>query len=100
MYRVVVAFARNGASVGATMETQMTQDPTRVVTIDAALERLETKIAYQEVALQALNDALIGQQARVDQLERLTQALLERLRREESGGTLPASQQHEPPPHY
>lgn len=74
------------------METRMTQD--------AAVERLEIKVAYQEASLQALNEALIDQQTRIDQLERLTHALLERLRRDEAGGTLPASQQHEPPPHY
>ncbi len=77
----------------------MTQN-TPAVTSEADMERLETKLAYQEATLQSLNDALIAQQARIDHLERLTQALLERLRRDESGGTLSASQQHEPPPHY
>jgi|TARA_R110001599_G_scaffold136806_1_gene315307 SlyX protein len=81
------------------METAMTQN-TPAVTSEADMERLETKLAFQEAALQSLNDALIAQQARIDHLERLTQALLERLRRDESGGTLSASQQHEPPPHY
>ncbi|MEN8664259.1 MAG: SlyX family protein [Polycyclovorans sp.] len=78
----------------------MTQN-TPAVTSEADMERLETKLAFQEATLQSLNDALIVQQARIDHLERLTQALLERLRRDESGGgTLSASQQHEPPPHY
>ncbi len=68
---------------------------------EVAIERLETKLAYQEITLQALNDALVEQQGRIDQLERLTQALLERVQRADDGaGTFAASQRDEPPPHY
>lgn len=80
----------------------MTQShPPFAAQMEAAVEQLETKLAYQEVTLQALNDALIAQQDRIDQLERLTQALLERLQRgDDDAGTFAASQRDEPPPHY
>lgn len=65
---------------------------------DAAhLETLETKVAFQEDALQQLSDALVAQQARIDRLEARLAMLAEQLERQaEAGGSLG----EEPPPHY
>jgi uncharacterized coiled-coil protein SlyX len=68
---------------------------------DQAQERLEIKLAYQEAALQALDSALIAQAARIEQLERAQQWLIERLRgNDASGGLAAPSERDEPPPHY
>jgi SlyX protein len=64
---------------------------------DARLEILETKVAFQEDTIQQLNDALVGQQARIDQLELLLRVLAEQLRSSEEPET-PIVEP--PPPHY
>ncbi len=66
---------------------------------DERLEALEIKVAYQERTIAQLNDALVAQQRRLDELEARYQALrgeLESLA--ESGGTAPGVP--EKPPHY
>lgn len=68
--------------------------------IDQALERLETKLAYQEASLQALDEALIAQAARIEHLERINRMLVERMRGDEATGPVAASQREELPPHY
>jgi len=64
---------------------------------DDALVELETKLAYQEDTLQALNDALCRQQQRIDQLELQIKLVAQRLEE-----TVPAGDKasHEIPPHY
>jgi SlyX protein len=64
---------------------------------DARLELLETKVAFQEDTIQQLNDALVGQQARIDQLEALLRVLAEQLR---AGQEPEAEIVEPPPPHY
>lgn len=61
------------------------------------LESVETKLAFQEDALQQLSDVLVAQQARLDRLEAQLAALREQVRGQEGEG---AGVGDEPPPHY
>lgn len=60
---------------------------------------LEEKLAYQEHTIHELNDALIGQQRRIDRLEERCRVLQQRVAglaerlSDDNGGD-------EPPPHY
>lgn len=66
---------------------------------DERLETLEIKIAYQEQTIAQLNDAIVAQQRRLDELEARYQALRGQLESlAESGGT--STDVPEPPPHY
>jgi SlyX protein len=65
---------------------------------DERLEALEFKIAFQEQTIAQLNEVILEQQRRLDQLESIYQVLREKLRSlEEPGGD---SDAHELPPHY
>lgn len=62
------------------------------------LELIETKLAYQDDALQSLSDVLARQQSEIDSLRQAVRSLgrsLDQLR--ESGGASPADER---PPHY
>jgi len=64
---------------------------------------IETKIAYQEDTIGQLNDVICQQQNQIDDLERLTQQLLGRVRdlsdtASQSGNTFSATEER--PPHY
>jgi len=64
---------------------------------DPRLEALETKVAFQEDTIQQLNDALVAQQHRIDQLEALLRVLAEQFGTSQE----PTEQLVEPPPpHY
>ena len=65
---------------------------------DARLEALEIKIAYQEQTIAQLNEVILEQQRRLDQLESIYQLLREKLRSLEEPGADPDA--HELPPHY
>jgi len=59
---------------------------------------IETKIAFQEHLLEALNDALTGQQQQLD-------VLLEKMNHlnrqfQSSGGQISKPEDESPPPHY
>lgn len=60
------------------------------------LDALETKLAFQEDAVQQLSDALVAQQGRLDRLEARIEMLTEQLRRGDDGDEPPEP----PPPHY
>lgn len=64
----------------------------------ARLEALEIKIAYQEQTISQLNEVILEQQRRLDQLESIYLVLREKLRSLEEPGGDPDAQ--EPPPHY
>ena len=64
---------------------------------DLRLETLETKLAFQEEALQQLSDVLVAQQARVDRLEARVALLTEQLRERVDDTPEP---DEPPPPHY
>jgi SlyX protein len=60
---------------------------------------IETRLAYQDQLLGELNDVVTGQQAKIRQLEELSQALVARIR--SLGEALPDSDPgDERPPHY
>lgn len=60
---------------------------------------IETRIAYQEETLRELSDVLARQQQEIDRLRRLCETLQSRLEAS-ADSARPASQAHEPPPHY
>ncbi len=66
---------------------------------EARVQALETKLAYQELALTQLNEVIVTQQQRLDRLETVCRALRARLQSlADDGGADPDT--HEPPPHY
>ena len=68
-------------------------------TQDERLETLEIKVAYQEQTIAQLNDVIVEQQRRLDELEARYKALLGQLEAlAPPGGTPPDVP--EPPPHY
>jgi SlyX protein len=62
----------------------------------ARLDAVETKLSFQEDALQQLHEALVAQQARIDQLESMLKMLAEQ-QHPGDAGSLTAEP---PPPHY
>ena len=65
------------------------------------LIEIETKLAFQEDAVQALNSVVCQQQKQIEQLQATVKLLIERYRQlsaEAGGGARPAA--HEIPPHY
>jgi len=61
------------------------------------LEAAESKLLFQEDALQQLSDALVAQQARIDKLEARLKVLSEQVaERADNGNDPPAP----PPSHY
>jgi len=64
---------------------------------EARIEALESKLAFQEDLIAQLNDALVGQQNRIDQLEVWLKVLAQQIRI----GLDPGQPSDEsPPPHY
>jgi SlyX protein len=65
--------------------------------VEPRLESIESKLAFQEDAITQLNDALVAQQARIDQLEAAIKALTEALQTQPEDA---ADTTEPPPPHY
>lgn len=66
---------------------------------DDRLVDIETKVAYQEDTIQALNDALCNQQKQIELLEAHLKILAEKMGELAQSG--PGEKQaHEIPPHY
>ncbi len=63
------------------------------------LERLETAVAYQEQAIEDLNETVLAQAAEIDRLNRLAADLGQRLREIADNPAL-AEAPEPPPPHY
>jgi len=61
-------------------------------------QRIETKIAFQEHLLEALNDALAGQQQQLDVLLKKFHHLSQQI--ESFGGQISKPEDESPPPHY
>lgn len=59
---------------------------------------LESRLAFQDDTIQALNDVLVAQQRSVERLQLQMAALLKR--QEEMGGQFEAFEEQAPPPHY
>jgi len=66
---------------------------------DERIDNLEMKIAYQEDTIQALNDIVVQQQAKLVQLEKSCDFLAEQLKGLMESGEAGQSQD-ERPPHY
>jgi SlyX protein len=71
-----------------------------MVSIEQRLVELETKLAYQDDTVLALNDVIAHQQKQIDQLETTVKHLVERVQRlaAQAESSDPAVQ--EIPPHY
>ncbi len=66
---------------------------------DKRITELETKLAYQEHTIQALNDEIYRQQQQIDKVEIMCKHLMDRLQNlsDTGGGEQPANER---PPHY
>lgn len=60
---------------------------------------LETRLTYQEIALQELNDVIVRQQKMLDSLGAQFELIRQQMRAQAQFDVLPASQEP-PPPHY
>jgi SlyX protein len=58
---------------------------------------IEIKLAHQEDMVESLNEVVIQQSRRIDQLEAMVSQLAEHIRNNAQSGTTPVN---EPPPHY
>ncbi|UTW45954.1 SlyX family protein [bacterium SCSIO 12696] len=61
---------------------------------------LETKLAYQEDTIQALNQVVCKQQDQLDQLQLACETLIERFNAAELGASSGQGGEEPPPPHY
>ncbi|WAH60212.1 SlyX family protein [Pseudomonas silvicola] len=68
------------------------------MTLEARVMELESRLAFQDDTIQALNDELVQQQRQVERLQLQMAALLKR--QEEMVGQFGMSEQEAPPPHY
>ena len=68
------------------------------MTLEARVTDLETRLAFQDDTIQALNDVLVAQQNAVDRLQMQIAALLKR--QKEMGGQFESFEDEAPPPHY
>ncbi len=62
------------------------------------LNELESRQAFQEETIASLNEALISQQQRIAQVEKMLELMVERFRQSASDVDLPSDEP--PPPHY
>ncbi|CAM3727459.1 hypothetical protein D3C81_594260 [compost metagenome] len=68
------------------------------MTLESRVTELESRLAFQDDTLLALNDVLVEQQRVVERLQLQMAALLKRY--EEMVGQYEASEEEAPPPHY
>lgn len=66
--------------------------------MDDQLEKLQAAVAFQERAVEKLNQALIAQQCQMDEMGRQIRILAEKLREERV--VEPSNEPEPPPPHY
>ncbi|HKQ31049.1 MAG TPA: SlyX family protein [Burkholderiales bacterium] len=71
---------------------------TTVADLQGRLVELETRVAFQDYALQELGDVVARQQTEIDRLARVLKEIQDRLR----GISSPVAERSEetPPPHY
>lgn len=63
------------------------------------IEELETKVAFQEVTIEELNQALIDQQFALDKLQTQVRHLAEKFKGISASNVAPREEET-PPPHY
>ena len=68
------------------------------MSLENRVTELESRLAFQDDTITALNDVLVAQQRVVDRLQLQMAALLKR--QEEMGGQFEAFEDEAPPPHY
>ena len=68
------------------------------MTLESRVMDLESRVAFQDDTIQALNDVLVAQQKVVDRLQMQMAALLKR--QEEMVGQFESFEEDAPPPHY
>ena len=66
---------------------------------EAHIVDLETRLTYQEAALQELSDVIVRQQKTLDSLGAQLELLKQQMRSQAQFDVLPTSQEP-PPPHY
>lgn len=66
---------------------------------DTHIVDLETRLTYQEAALQELNDVIVRQQKMLDSLGAQLESVRQQMRVQAQFDVLPTSQEP-PPPHY
>ena len=62
------------------------------------IDELESRLAFQDNTIAALNDALVQQQQRIDHLQKLLEMVLEQIRGSSPDIDLPVEEG--PPPHF
>ncbi|WP_260959153.1 SlyX family protein [Pseudomonas citri] len=68
------------------------------MSLEERVTDLESRLAFQDDTIQALNDVLVEQQRIVERLQLQIAALLKR--QEEMAGQFGALEEDAPPPHY
>ncbi|KAI2672339.1 SlyX family protein [Pseudomonas sp. TNT3] len=68
------------------------------MSLEERVNDLESRLAFQDDTIQALNDVLVAQQRVVERLQLQMAALLRR--QEEMAGQFDSSEEEAPPPHY
>ena len=66
--------------------------------LEGRVTELETRLAFQDDTIQALNDVLVTQQRALDRLQQQMAAMLKR--QEELGSQFDTFEEDAPPPHY
>ncbi|MGE8497581.1 MAG: SlyX family protein [Pseudomonas sp.] len=66
--------------------------------LDERVTELESRLAFQDDTIQALNDALVAQQRLIERLQLQVKELARR--QEEGSGQFGISEDEAPPPHY
>ena len=66
--------------------------------LEARVTELESRLAFQDDTIQALNDVLVTQQRALDRLQQQMAAMLKR--QEELGSQFDTFEEDAPPPHY
>lgn len=65
--------------------------------LEDRIVELESRLAFQDDTIQALNDALVEQQKLIERLQLHMQALA---KRQEEASSFSGAQEEAPPPHY
>ncbi|BBP84850.1 protein SlyX [Pseudomonas sp. Pc102] len=68
------------------------------MSLEARINELETRLAFQDDTIQAFNDVLVAQQRVVERLQLQLAALAKR--QEELLGQFGGGEEEAPPPHY
>ena len=66
--------------------------------MDVRINELESRLAFQDDTLQALNDALVAQHCLLERVQLQMAALIKR--QEEVGSQFGMAEDEAPPPHY